>query len=111
MSRWGGRIEGAVKEIELTDGKRVLFETISSPEQMPVPFDGEPYVGVIWASDVSFDDQSRYRLAQELVKSNCRYAVCGGVDCERWHDDVDLAWVDLDLQSDSADPLPLVMTT
>ena len=57
MSRWGGRIEGAVKEIGLTDVRSVLFATILSPEEMPVPFDGEPYVGVIWASDVSFDDQ------------------------------------------------------
>ncbi len=95
MSRWGGRNEGAVKQIVLADGRRVLFETISSAEEMTVPFDGEPYLCVIWVSDDSFDDQLRYRLAQKLVKSNCRYAVCGGVDCERWHDEIDDAWLDL----------------
>ena len=39
---------------------------------------------------------SEYRseLARRLVRSDCRYAVCGGVDASRWEADFDVACTD-----------------
>jgi hypothetical protein len=50
-------------------------------------------------------------VATALIKSGCRYIVCGGVKCEQWHDEADLAWVMLDLESGPDNGMPLVMTT
>jgi len=49
------------------------------------------------------------QIGNILIQSRCRYIVCGGLDCEQWHDDADLAWVELDIVSPGN--APHVMTT
>jgi hypothetical protein len=74
-----------------------------------VPFTGEEYVGLVWAADDTFDDATRMKVVGALIDSGCRYLVCGGVDCEQWHDDTDVAFASLEASSDA--DVPFVMTT
>ena len=41
----------------------------------------------------NWSDVDRNALVSSLLQTSCRYAVCGGINCERWHDDIDLAFV------------------
>ncbi|MCW1915716.1 hypothetical protein OJ996_19170 [Luteolibacter sp. GHJ8] len=46
------------------------------------------------------------------MEAGCRYVVCGGQDCEDWHDAVDMAFVLANAdEPGGADAAPLVMTT
>ncbi len=43
---------------------------------------------MLWAME-SVTAAERLHLSKQLVDQRCRYAVCGGVDCEEWHDAID----------------------
>jgi len=93
-------------------GRRVVIGQMSVFADLEVPFTGEEYVGLIWAADSTLDEGDRMKVVGTLIDSGCQYIVCGGVDCERWHDDADLAFANLEVQSDSLrTDLPMVMTT
>jgi len=54
----------------------------------------------------------RAQLAQDLLAAGCRYAVCAGQTCERWHLAVDCAFVDLGLDPEGPEwEARYVMTT
>ena len=89
--------------------RRVVLYKLSNPDNLLKSFDGEHFVAILWATDNTFGQKDRMQVAAALIQSGCRYIVCGGVDCEQWHDDADLAWVGLDL--DSSGNTPHVMTT
>lgn len=91
------------------NGQRVVIGQLSVHDDLVVPFTGEEYVGLVWAADDTFDDAARMKVVGALIDSGCRYVVCGGVDCERWHDDADVAFVSLEASSDA--DVPFVMTT
>ncbi len=86
-----------------------VIRHLSAHENLTVPFPGEAYVAILWATDATFHETARINLARALIQSGCRYILCGGVDCEQWHEDADLAFAALEAEADS--PLPLVMTT
>jgi hypothetical protein len=41
------------------------------------------------------------RLSRARIACGIRYAVCGGVECERWHDAIDQAFIELDLEGEA----------
>lgn len=90
-------------------GHRVAIGQLAAHENLIPPFSGEEYVGVVWAADGTFDEAARIKVVGALIDSGCRYIVCGGVDCEEWHDDADVAFANLEATSDSE--VPFVMTT
>ncbi len=101
-----------VDEITTGDGRRILIRQLSEPDDLAIPFGGENFVAVIWAADGTAGETDRTTVVSKLIDAGCRYIVCGGVNCEQWHDDADLVWVNLDLQSDpSRSEMPMVMTT
>jgi len=99
-----------LKDIAAADGRRVAIEELLAPSDFVVPFQGEVYVGLIWACDDSFDESRRKEVVAKLIQSGCRYVVCGGMRCEAWHDAADLAWAILDVESPLQET-PAVMTT
>jgi hypothetical protein len=99
----------AVAQIVTKDGWRVAVQQIPHGSTVVPTFDGAAYVGVIWALDNTFDQAARMQIGRDLIQSGCRYIVCGGVECEQWHDDADLAQGDLDRTFSGN--MPFVMTT
>lgn len=71
--------------------KRVLFRELHRPFDFRSPFDGAPFVALIHALDPSISNDEMSAICAALVTSNCRYAVCAGLDCGLWHDSVDWA--------------------
>jgi len=101
-----------VDEITAGDGRRITVRQLTAPDDLAIPFVGENFVAVIWAADGEAGDTDRTTIVEKLIESGCRYIVCGGVNCEQWHDDADLVWVNMDVHSDpSRSETPFVMTT
>src|SRR5687768_13399857 len=75
------------------------------PEQGP----DRPFTCLIWDHGLSVPSEEQLAVARVLVDAGCRYAVCGGHDCEGWHDIMDHATVFRDLDQEQEGPL--VMTT
>lgn len=93
------------------DGRRVLGYALSPSGELTIPFEQEPFVATIWASDQSFCAKKRFEVAVSLIQAGCRYSVCGGENCEAWHDDADLAWVNLSVELGAGQEMPMVVTT
>lgn len=75
-------------------GGRTLFErAIADSAEHLAPFPGGTFPCLIWDHGMGWSHEERVGLASCLLASGCRYAVCAGVDCEAWHDAVDLAFV------------------
>lgn len=85
---------------------------MGASDSLATPFGDEAYVALLWAADATFSEVARMKVVHALVDSGCRYIVCGGTNCERWHDEADLASVSLSTQSDSSrSEMPVVMTS
>jgi hypothetical protein len=46
---------------------------------------------MLWDSGTGATEEEMDALASQMVDAGCRYAVCGGQNCEAWHDSVDRA--------------------
>jgi hypothetical protein len=57
------------------------------------PFPGTLFPCLIWDHDGRFTEAKRLVVAQALLQAGCRYTVCGGENCEAWHDIVDMEYV------------------
>lgn len=69
------------------------FVEIKRPFPFVSPFSGNEFAVWVLAEDSSLNDEEMSRLAEELVSSGCRYAVCSGYDCSKWDDAVDWAYL------------------
>ena len=57
------------------------------------PFAGRAYPCLLWDHGAEWASEARCDLARALIRSNCRYVVCAGAECEVWHDTVDEVFV------------------
>lgn len=83
------------------------FCGISRPDQFVCPVRGE-YALLLFAGDEPWSAAAQAELADRLVGSGCRYAVCAGTGSSSWDDAIDMASV---MASVEGRPAPLVMTT
>ena len=58
---------------------------------LQLPFAGKAFVCLLWSASTSVEPGDRAAIADALVAAGCLYAVCGGLECEAWHDAVDEA--------------------
>ena len=63
------------------------------PKQTPPVLKVRPFRAVIVA-DAPVGETWRNQIAAWIVKSGCLYVVAWGIDCETWHNSVDLALLD-----------------
>jgi len=78
------------------EGKEYWLERLDRPANFrSSPWDG-PYVCLLWDYAGAASDSERVTLARALVANNCGYAVCAGIECERWHDAIDQAALEAD---------------
>jgi hypothetical protein len=81
-------------------GRTFGYVHMRGGEDFRSPFGTQPFVCLIWDADGAFDAAERQRLADAIIVSNCRYIVCGGVECEAWHDAMDEAFLELELKGE-----------
>ena len=60
------------------------------PELTPQPLEAAPFRAVI-VSDEAVSEGWLHQVAEWIVASGCLYVIAWGVDCEKWHDSVDWA--------------------
>jgi hypothetical protein len=75
------------------EGRIYAALTIESPGDFAPPFPGEVFPCLLWDHRGSFTDAEQAALVAALLDAGCRYAVCGGADCEAWHDAIDMEFV------------------
>lgn len=94
------------------EGKTYVAMVIGAPGDFASPFSGTVFPCVIWDHDGRFTEAQRGEVARRLLQAGCRYAVCGGQNCESWHDAVDEEFVQQHM-NDTATTLDAahVMTT
>ena len=86
--------------------------TINTPGDFTPPFADTLFPCLIWDHEGRFTDAERSVISKTLIEAGCRYAVCGGKNCEAWHDAVDAEDINRH-RDDSCDVREneLVMTT
>jgi hypothetical protein len=77
------------------EDRRALLQTVEDASQAEVPHDGEPFVCAVWDAIGGSTAEERIAFGRRLVAAGCRYTVSGGDDCGRWHDDMDVGFVEL----------------
>ena len=75
------------------EGKTYAVMAIGAPEDFVSVFPGALFPCMIWDHDGRFNEAQRGEVAKRLLRAGCRYAVCGGNNCEAWHDAVDAEFV------------------
>jgi hypothetical protein len=75
------------------EGREYYQLALARPASFERPFPSQPYPCLVWDHKGSWQDTDRDVFARALIASDCRYAVCGGVFCEQWHDKIDLVFV------------------
>ncbi|MEO7757598.1 MAG: hypothetical protein ABIS07_13540 [Dokdonella sp.] len=76
----------------MTDSTLQLIE-LQRPYTFKSPFGGAEFAAWVVAEDASSSNEELTGLAEELVSSGCRYAVCSGHECSKWDDAVDWAYL------------------
>lgn len=93
-------------------GKIYARATIDRQGALGSPFSGYLFPCLIWDHDGHFTDAARFAVAEALLEAGCRYAVCGGQNCEAWHDSIDAGIVEVHPDtSENVQDSALVMTT
>ncbi len=89
-----------------------FYGLVSGPDASSVtlPADWPSFVCLIWDSAGTYSAHARLTLSRKLIAAGCRYAVCGGLECEAWHDSVDGAYAELGRDFEETDNR-FVMTT
>ena len=77
------------------EGKEFYHLALRKAADFALPFPPTPYVCLVWDHGAEWSTEERSALTTAVVASDCRYAVCGGTGCERWHDDFDETFLGL----------------
>jgi hypothetical protein len=80
--------------------RRLVYLDLGERVEFTSPFHGQEFSLLLWSARPSTIEE-KLTLAKQIVDQGCRNAVCGGQDCEVWHDAID------EVRPEE----PLVMTT
>jgi len=86
--------------------KNVSITTIQKPFDLSSIEVKAPFICLLYASQEDVTDDEMMSVANWLVDSGCRYAVCAGLKCSAWHDTIDTADISRDPNNKN-----LIMTT
>lgn len=93
-----------------TPNRTIHVVALDETRILPASFSGHPYCCLLWDHEGRSGRESQAAIARDLVSSGCRYVVCGGTNCEAWHDAIDDECITYDSSGEIVD-VPLVMTT
>lgn len=86
--------------------KNISIETLQKPFDTSSINVKEPFACLLYSNQDDLTNDEMMSVANWLVSSGCRYAVCAGLNCSEWHDTVDTADIIRDPTTQK-----LVMTT
>lgn len=66
----------------------VWFLELNPPCTFAPNFDTD-FALMLWANEPAASKETRNAICDQIARSNCYYAVCGGESCEIWHDTID----------------------
>ena len=69
---------------------------LDRPFSFSTPFEGQEFALLLVVADPAITDDDREAICKEIIRLGCRYAVCTGDECSRWHDFIDMAYVESD---------------
>ena len=92
-------------------GREYFALRLDQPRAFSLPFAACPYPVLIWDGLGGWSEHERSGLLHAVLDTDCRYAVCGGVGCEQWHDDLDQVFIMRYLDDESARESHFLMTT
>jgi hypothetical protein len=75
------------------DGRIYVRANVDRPSDFTSPFPGHLFPCLLWDHEGHFTEPARSNLAQVLLEAGCRYVVCGGQNCQAWHDAIELEFV------------------
>jgi hypothetical protein len=94
------------------DNRTVYVASLGSPADFGPPPGRGGYPCLIWDHSGTWSVEQVGALAEALLADGCRYAVCAGKQCERWHDIIDEVFVQRHLdQPESVSDAEHVMTS
>jgi hypothetical protein len=85
-----------------TESRTVYVASLGNPADFRSPPGNGPYPCLIWDHVGSWSIEQVGAIATALLTDGCRYAVCGGSRCERWHDTIDEIFVQMHLDQPEA---------
>lgn len=71
-----------MKSIYKTKNKHIWLENFLETKEIIFPFNGEPFVCMIWNNKEDFVSPP---LIQKVLQENCKYFLAGGKNSENWH--------------------------
>jgi len=80
---------------------------LEKPYSFESPFNKEEFVLFLYINDKSISNETQRKLSRQFISRGCRYAVCGGYNCEEWHDSIDSVCIGNNKNSDKN----FIMTT
>jgi hypothetical protein len=83
--------------------REYLSESIPSARRLVNAFNGKRFACLLWNHGVARHVEGATMLLQSLLDGGCRYVVCGGDDCEWWHDMIDELFVAKHLNATDAE--------
>ena len=86
--------------------KNISIVTIQKPSDTSSIEVKTPFACLLYSNQKKVSSDEMGLVANWLVNSGCRYAVCAGLKCEEWHDTIDTADTIRDLNTQN-----LIMTT
>ena len=94
------------------NGRTYAATTIRHPSDFASPFSEGLFPCLVWDHQGRFDKAQQRDVAKALLDAGCRYAVCGGKECEAWHDSFDWEFVERHLNdADEVREAEHIMTT
>lgn len=72
----------------------VWLGQLESPYTFSSPVPGQEFALLLIIADSAISKDNQNVFCREIIHQGCRYAVCTGDQCSRWHDAIDLAFVD-----------------
>lgn len=72
------------------EGKIYVAMALDGAGDFVSPFPDTLFPCMIWDHDGHLAEAQRAEVARHLLQAGCRYAVCGGQNCDAWHVAVDV---------------------
>jgi hypothetical protein len=66
---------------------------VGAAQSLDAPFGSERFACLLWNHAMDRNVEGASALLGSLIDGGCRYFVCGGNDCEWWHDTTDELFV------------------
>jgi hypothetical protein len=83
--------DATVEQLSAPRGREVWATRLERPFRLHSPFDGGPFVLLLWVLDETVTLEEQSELSAAIIRFGCRWAMCTGHACSSWDDSIDWA--------------------